>query len=222
MENKIRIQLDPKNIETSISLLNHLYDSENNILLQIYDRDKLIPLYHPEEPYPDYIDISTSESYVILRSGSSTSIQITTSSNIILISLLRGKGNEILISANEKPAIALITKETDIGKVNTSVAAVIAFSEINNIGHFENFSELTVLELRECKDLTNMYPIANLNQLKSLKLYECQSLENLNFLSNLTNLFELVLDDCGRITNFKDISNLNELNKLEIYGNDQG
>ena len=48
MENNISVRLDPKHIETSISLLNQLYDTEG-IELQILDQDKFIPIHRPEE-----------------------------------------------------------------------------------------------------------------------------------------------------------------------------
>jgi Leucine-rich repeat (LRR) protein len=79
-----------------------------------------------------------------------------------------------------------------------------------------NCTNLTSLELRNCKSLQNVDGLANLTNLTSLNLNWCKSLKNADIIGSLTKLENLNLSCCENLINVDGLANCINLTALEL------
>ena len=76
--------------------------------------------------------------------------------------------------------------------------------------------ELTSLNLRACKSLTDVSTLAGLKNLTTLNLMDCESLMDVSVVAELNNLIALNLGRCGSLTDVSVLAELKNLTALNL------
>ena len=76
--------------------------------------------------------------------------------------------------------------------------------------------ELTSLNLRACKSLTDVSTLAGLKNLTTLNLMDCESLTDVSVVAELKNLADLNLGRCGSLTDVSVLAELKNLTALNL------
>ena len=111
---------------------------------------------------------------------------------------------------------------TSLSSLNVSSLAnlqklyVMGNHALSSLEGLKNLTQLTTLELYDCKSLTALPGLENLTQLTTLELYECNSLTALPELENLTQLTSLNLSFCRRLAALPELENLTQLTSLNL------
>jgi Leucine-rich repeat (LRR) protein len=83
----------------------------------------------------------------------------------------------------------------------------------------ERLTSLQSLDLRHCKRLSNLSPLAGLTSLQLLDLSECDQLKNLYPLDSLASLKDLDLSGCSQLSgDLSPLASLASLRWLNLYG----
>jgi Leucine-rich repeat (LRR) protein len=90
-------------------------------------------------------------------------------------------------------------------------------SQIDNLNFLKDQQNLTVLNLFNCKKITNFSIISSCSKLKKIDLSGCH-LKDLSFIEELKNLEVLIFADTGEIESLKAITNLKALKAIWFSG----
>lgn len=91
-------------------------------------------------------------------------------------------------------------------------------TDVNTIASLVGSSELKTLELKGCKQLSDISGLADFKSLTALSLEDCIGISSIDALAQLPELTELKLIGCSNISSISGLSGMQKLEALEIDG----
>ena len=91
-------------------------------------------------------------------------------------------------------------------------------TDVNTIASLFDSSELKMLELKGCGQLSDISGLADFKSLTVLSLEDCIGISSIDALAQLPELTELKLNGCSNISSISGLSGMQKLEALEIDG----